>query len=292
MEETDSRSRYNALMQSYLILGCGYLGTALGGKLAQAGQKVWGVRRDEHQFPKLVAAGINPWHADLLQEKPEFPGADFAVFCQAPSRKNDTYAQTYVDATRNALRAMPSRPPKVVFVSSTSVYPVRDGSWVDEKTPTVGVFESPEAQGNAKTLLEAERVVLSSGIPSCVVRLAGLYGPGRNRVRMLKEGRTKPVFDATFTNRIRLEDAASAIQLVLERGTPGEIYLACDDEPSTQRDFYSWISKELSWPSEPATAGAIAGKRYRNTKLKSLGWKPKFPNFRDGYASLLAEATV
>jgi nucleoside-diphosphate-sugar epimerase len=282
------------LSDAILIAGCGYLGSALGLDLANKGVHVWGLRREWLVSPP---AEITPITADFLNPETleDLPQADFVVLCQAPKRETDSYRSTYLEGTGNLLVALKGKEPKkLILISSTSVYGTADGSWVDEKTPVGGRFESKKAEENAKALIETEKLVLSSGFPAVVLRLGGIYGPGRHRLLALKEGKMKPSFSETFVNRIAVEDAASAIKLLMEKGKPGEIYLGVDDHPSTQKEFYEWIYERSGWP-RPAANGASpavhgSNKRCSNKKLKALGWVPKYPSFREGYDGLIHSA--
>ncbi len=284
-----------------LIAGCGYLGKTLGKNLAESGVVVWGLRRDPLALKALEMVGIKPFSADL--SKPEslarLPEADYAILCQAPSKSTDDYRKTYYEATRNLIEAFHlKKPKKIVMVSSTSVYGTRDGVWVDEETrPDDAGYLSKEAEARAKILLETEDLVLSGLIPSVVFRLGGLYGPKRNRLKAIKEGKIKLSFSDLYTNRIHVDDAVSGIRLLLEKGRPREIYLGVDDEPSTEDQFYSWICEALSMPKPPDGGKAgendrASNKRCSNKKIKQLGMKLKYPTFREGYSGLLAEVGI
>ena len=185
---------------------------------------------------------------------------------------------------------------KLIFISSTSVYSTQDGSWVDEATdPMAGKHGDREATENARSLLNAEASVLSSGHPSVVLRLSGIYGEGRNRVKSILEGRIKPAFSDIYMNRIHSADIVRSIRLLLEKGAPGEIYLGSDDSPSTQKEFYSWVFERLAMPlpsaaeTESPNVHGQSNKRISNKKLKELGLKLRYPSFKEGYAPLIAE---
>jgi nucleoside-diphosphate-sugar epimerase len=279
-----------------LIVGCGYLGTTLGKALLARGGEVWALRRDLDALMALERAGFYLFRADLTDPRSldNLPQADAVVVCQAP-RRGETYKATYFDGTKNLVAALaPRKPDKLLLVSSTSVYSTAGGEWVDEATqPLAHPHASKEDNDNAHFLLGAEKAVLSSGIPSMVLRLGGLYGPGRHRLRPLKEGKMSPSFsDSVYVNRIRVEDAVAGILLLLEKGKPGEIYLGVDDAPSTQNEFYSWVYDKLALP-RPAVAGPDAphgsNKRCSNAKMKALGFRPSFPSFREGYEPLFRE---
>lgn len=276
-----------------LIVGCGYLGTRLGRALVEAGHEVSGVRRDA---TALSGTGIHPVAADLLDPASlaALPQAELVVACQAP-RRGEGYKGTYYDGTRNLVAALRARPPRrLVLVSSTSVYSTSDGSWVDERTPPLAAPPaSKEASDDAHFLLGAEKAALTAGFPAVVLRLGGLYGPGRHRLKALKEGSFAPSFsERTFVNRIRVEDAVAAVIAVAEKGEAGGVYLGVDDAPSTQAEFYGWLFERLDLPrpaDAPLPPPHASNKRCSNAKLRALGWAPRFPSFREGYAELLYE---
>lgn len=280
-----------------LIAGCGYLGKALGKDLAASGASVWGLRRDALALKSLELLGIKPVKADLLRPESlaRLPEAECLVFCQAPS-KSDDYHGTYFEATRNLIEAFHlKKPKKIIMISSTGVYGARDGTWVDEETKPDDVdYLSKEAEGRAKVLLETEDLVLTGLIPSVVFRLGGIYGPRRNRLKAIKEGKVKPSFSNLYTNRIHVDDAVSGIKLLMDKGKAGEIYLGVDDEPATEDQFYSWIYEKLSI-SKPSDTDKTSendrasNKRCSNKKMKQLGWVLKHPSFKQGYTSLLNE---
>lgn len=281
-----------------LIAGCGYVGTALGAELVKAGHEVWGIRRDVSAARELEKTGIKPITANLLRSEDlkKLPSVDTVIFCQAPSRKNDEYRETYYEATKTLLSVLPPGTlRKVLLISSTSVYATADGSWVDESTdPLAGNHSDAESRENAKVMLSQEELVLKSGHPSMVFRLSGIYGPGRNRVRPIFEGRLKPVLGELFMNRIHVQDIVRGMRLLLEKGNPGEIYLGADDAPCTQREFYTWVFEKLSLslPStsaEPEKTAHGSNKRCSNKKIKELGLKLRYPTYREGYLPLIEE---
>jgi nucleoside-diphosphate-sugar epimerase len=190
-------------------------------------------------------------------------------------------------------------PQKFVYTSSTGVYGQTDGSVVDEESPTV-----PESE-TARVLIEAEQVLLGAarrdGFPGVVLRVAGIYGPGRGfwfkqflngEARLEGEG-------GRVLNSIHLEDVVGSILAALEYGTPGRIYNAVDDHPSTQLEFFQWLSQSLDKPLPPrAEPGAdlarkrgLTSKRVSNQRLKTeLGYSFRYPTFKEGYAAEVERA--
>lgn len=282
-----------------LVVGCGYVGTKLGEALIAKGHEVWALRRDEAALVKLSASGFKTIHADIKRSSTfgNFEFFDYVIFAQAPSQGSDNYRDTYYLGAKNILKILENqKPKKIIFISSTSVYSTKDGSWVDESTnPMKESYESAESEANAKCLLDTERLVLSQDAPAIVLRLGGIYGPGRNRLRLIKEGKMRPSFDESYTNRIHVEDIVSAILCLFEKGKPGEIYLGVDNYPSTQKEFYSWICEKLKIRPDKNQAASEtrrhgSNKRCSNEKIKELGLYFKYPSFKEGYLAILDEA--
>jgi len=274
---------------SLLIAGCGYLGTALGKTHVDNQESVWGICRSQDTLQRLKTAGISPIQADLNELVPNdlmiASKCDAVVACQSPSRESDSYSITYHDATQNLLKACKDfNLKKFIFISSTSVYGDHNGEWVDENTPCKPVTD------NAKCLLETENMVLASSLPTIVLRLAGIYGPGRNRADRLAKGEVKPVFGDAYTNRIHVYDIVQAIDTLIEKGSAGEIYVGADDEPATEKDFNSWMCEKLGLPKDTQTGKSYpqrGSKRCKNQKLKQLGVEWKYPSYKEGYSALI-----
>ena len=281
-----------------LIVGCGYVGLPLGKELAQQGHTVFGLRRSSLADAELLAAGITPLHADLTQPE-TFAGLpknfDWVVNCTAAGGGGaEDYRKIYLAGNRNLVAWLADAPPKkFVYTSSTSVYGQNDGSVVTETSPTEPAAET------AKVLVQAEKLLLAAvaerQFPAVILRVAGIYGPGRGHAfKQFLRGEARLEGDGSrWLNMIHRDDVAGVIMAALERGIPGEIYNAVDNEPVRQRDFYAWLAKKLNRPMPPAVwADAEVGKRRGTTnkqiKNKKLGseliYNLNFPNFRICYA--------
>jgi nucleoside-diphosphate-sugar epimerase len=287
-----------------LIVGCGYVGLALGTRLVQTGHAVFGLRRSPGAAAELAAVGITPLAGDLTRtdDLSRLPGPfDWVVNTVSSSRGGVAeYRDVYLDGTRNLLTWLRDRPPeRLVYTSSTSVYGQIDGSWVDESSPTVPAEETGRVLVETETeLLKAARV---GTVPGIVLRVAGIYGPGRGHLfQQFLRGEARIQGDGSrWLNMVHRDDVAGAIHAALERGQPGNIYNAADNEPVSQLGFLSWIAAQLDRPLPPAATEAediarkrgLTHKRVSNRKLREeLGWKPRFPTFREGYAAEIAKA--
>jgi nucleoside-diphosphate-sugar epimerase len=281
-----------------LIVGCGYVGTALGTELARLGHQVFGLRRtvDSNSDPK--ATGIVPLVGDVTEREylaRLLADYDWVINCVSSSGGDaEDYRAVYLQGTRNLLEWLSTVPPKkFVYTSSTSVYGQTDGSLVSEISPTEPTAET------ARILLETEKVLLgaaAANFPALVLRVAGIYGPGRGYwFKQFLRGKAKIEGEGQrFLNMVHRDDLVGAIIAALEKGRPGVIYNVVDDEPVTQLDLFRWLAstsgKEMPPFGEFEERGerkrASTNKRISNRKLKTeLGYQLKYPTFREGYTA-------
>jgi nucleoside-diphosphate-sugar epimerase len=279
-----------------LVVGCGYVGLPLAAKLAGLGHKVAGARRTAAAESELCAAGVEPVIADI--SRPEqleaLPGPfDWVVNCVSSSHGGtEDYRRVYLQGTRHLLDRLATMGlRKFVYTGSTSVYGQNDGSIVTEESPAKPVTETGQILLDAENLLrEAFR---DRGFPAVILRLAGIYGPGRGYWwRRFLAGDARLEGDGQrVLNMIHRDDVIGAVQAALACGAPGETYNAVDDEPATQLELFQWLATTTSKtmpqtePANPGKRGA-SNKRVSNRKLKEqLGYRFKYPTFRDGFAA-------
>ncbi len=271
-----------------VIAGCGDLGTEAGLRFARRGHHVIGLRRRA----ELVPAPLTGRSTDLRHEVPEIPADTTVVVVAfaAGSRDVDEYRATYVDGLRNVLDGIDASDadPRLLVVSSTAVYDVDDGSEVTEDTPAHG------ATPTAEVLVEAEALLRDRAPDAVLVRLSGVYGPGRERlIDQVRSGSARLAPGASpHTNRIHRDDAAAALVHLATVEDPAPTYLGTDDEPSRLDDVLRFLADELGVP-EPVTGDGGArqsggDKRLSNALLRSTGWAPQYPTFREGYRAVLA----
>jgi nucleoside-diphosphate-sugar epimerase len=277
-----------------LIAGCGYLGSALAGRLARRGHTVFGLRRRPAGLPEGVTA-VAVDLGDPAALAAALPGdLDAVVYAAAAdSRDPADYRRAYPDGLGNLLDALPEPGPRVLFTSSTSVYGQDDGSWVDEDSPTEPASET------GRILLEAEARLAGSGRPGATLRLGGLYGPGRTRlIESVRSGAARiPAGEPIPTNRIHRDDAAGALDHLLNLPGVDSVYLGVDDDPADLGTVLRWMARRLGVPEPPlAEPGDGAGatgrgrrmrKRCRNARLRGSGYVFTYPSFREGYDSIL-----
>jgi nucleoside-diphosphate-sugar epimerase len=277
-----------------LIVGCGYVGMALGVKLLQQGDQVFGLRRAAS--PDLKVAGLVPLIGDIT--KPEdlarLPSNyDWVVNCVSSSKGGvEDYRTAYLQGTLNLIEWLSARPPKkFVYTSSTSVYGQTDGSIVTEISPAEPSSET------ARVLVETENILLQAAVanfPAVILRVAGIYGPNRGYwlKQFLRGEATIEGNGERFLNMVHRDDVVGAIITALENGKPGQIYNVTDDESVTQLALFQWLATTLGKPMPPFVEPGeqterkrgLTNKRVSNSKLKTgLGYQLKYPTIREGY---------
>nr|WP_199859493.1 NAD-dependent epimerase/dehydratase family protein [Frigoribacterium sp. CFBP 8759] len=256
------------------------------------GQRVLGLRRSAGKLPTSIE-GVS---IDLSNTRPTLPADTeiVVVALSAGSRDVDTYRASYVDGLRNVLDALDEAgavDAQVLFVSSTAVYDVDDGSVVDETTPATG------ASPTAEVILEAEALLHARRPDGIVLRLGGIYGPGRERlITQVRDGDARlaePAGSSPHTNRIHRDDAAAAIVHLTTTSAPTDVlYVGVDDEPSRLDDVLAFVADELGSPVPPSAPprGRQAGgdKRLSNARLRGTGFTFEYPTFREGYRAVIA----
>jgi nucleoside-diphosphate-sugar epimerase len=290
-----------------LIVGCGYVGLALGIELIRRGHEVFGLRRSSLAEAELKNAGITPLHADVTQPETlkNLPrDFDWVVNCAASGGGGaDEYRKVYLEGNRNLIEWLADAPPKkFLYTSSTSVYGQNDGSIVTEQSAA-----EPEAD-TARVLVETEKFLFEAAhgsqghsphqlyFPAVILRVAGIYGPGRGHwFKQFLRGEAKIEGGGLrWLNMIHRDDLIGVIIAALERGTPGEIYNATDNEPVTQLKFFEWLAAKLNRPMPPKIPAdaevwrkrGATNKRVSNERLRAeLKYEFKFPDFRAGYTA-------
>lgn len=282
MNAENARSRPTAV-----IAGCGDLGSRVGLDLVARGHRVVGLRRNADRAP----AALERQSVDLSREVPELPEetAVVVVVLSPGGRTAEDYRNTLHTGLGHVLDAVEQQvsvPPRVLLVSSTAVYGVTDGSWVDERTPAV------PSTSTATVLREVEDL-LHARLPGAgVLRLGGLYGRGRGTmVSSVRDGTAVIASEPIYTNRIHRDDAAAAlVHLSTRTAAPAPVYLGVDDEPAERGDVLRFIADELG-VAQPRTSGEPpargAGKRCGNGELRSTGFSFVHPTYREGYRGII-----
>ncbi|WP_455365727.1 SDR family oxidoreductase [Kaarinaea lacus] len=293
-------------MEKICISGCGDIGQRVAKRildqssLPESTVKVYGLVRRAEVQAQLQALGIIPVIADL--DQPEtlagLPSKDAVLFHFAPP---PTSGQTD-PRFRNLLAACEQNelPAKIILLSTTAVYGDCQGAWIDETAPV-----NPQTD-RGKRRLDAESALREWAgkfqIPYVILRVSGIYGPGRLPIERLQQG--LPILRedlAPFSNRIHQDDLAMVCVVAADRAPNGAVYNVCDGHPSTMSHYFKSIARVLNLPTPPEidreqaqqqlSAGMLSylreSRRMGNEKmLKELGVSLQYPDLAAGLASL------
>ncbi|WP_217538930.1 NAD-dependent epimerase/dehydratase family protein [Stenotrophomonas sp. GbtcB23] len=273
-----------------LVLGLGYSGRHVAALLQAQGVACSGTVREPEAAPddgvvrhRLVAG--QPVD-DALRE--DIRSAE-AVICTVPP---DDAGDPALRLVAEALRASAVLR-WVGYLSSTAVYADREGGWIDESS----VADAVDDTARRRLLAEAQwrGFARDKGVASAVFRLPGIYGPGRNALVQLAEGRARHVLRPGLVfNRLHVEDLAAVV--VAAMGRPGEaLYLPADDEPAPPQEVLAFAAElggfamppAVAW-DDPSVSPALRRFYASNKRIDSrgtreaLGWKPNFATYREG----------
>lgn len=270
-----------------LIFGCGYLGFPVALSLLREGWRVSTLTRSESRARELATWGIEAlvgdWTSPHLPRS--FPPVSRVLVAVGhDSATGKSRHQTYVEGLQ---RVLPRVNPESdwIYISSTGVYHQGGGVWVDETSST-----RPQSEGG-RALLAAEQLLWRArrggAGKTVVLRMAGLYGPGR--VPRLREMKAGEPFAATpgYLNLIHQTDAVAAIMAAWACGSPRETYVIADGVPVERADFYREVARRAGMREVRFVAGTggrsegskrVWPARMRRDLLRTLA----MPSFREG----------
>ncbi|WP_203009304.1 SDR family oxidoreductase [Pseudomonas paraversuta] len=279
---------------SVLIAGCGDVGSRLAAQLPANNWQVYGLRRSIERLP----AGVTGVAGDLFSD--QCPGQwpegniDYLVYSAAATDHDEAgYQAAYMEGLKHTLgwlKQKGQQPKRLLFVSSSGVYSQTEGEWVDETSPAEATSYS------GRIMREAEQIALNSGIAASVVRLTGIYGPGREwMLGQVRKGYRVAVDPPLYGNRIHADDAGGLLAFLLQADLQGktleDCYIGVDNAPVPLAEVVGWLRERLGiteWAAE-ASVRRAGSKRCSNARAKALGWEPRYPSYREGYSAMLAD---
>ena len=269
------------------IFGAGYSGKAFA-RANKDAAAILGTTRSEEKFAALRQAGIAPLLFDgaLTGEIGEaLQKTTQLVISVGPEEAGDPV----LNAAREAIAGMPALQ-WIGYLSTVGVYGDYGGAWVNEKTTCRPVSKRSVMR------VEAEQAWLKLGEeigkPVAILRLSGIYGPGRNALVNLENGTARRLVkpDQVF-NRIHCDDIAGALWQLID-GNTGGIFNVTDDEPAPPQDVVAYAARLMGVEPPPEIAFETAqlspmarsfygeNKRVANKAIKAAGYRFRFPNYR------------
>ena len=184
------------------------------------------------------------------------------------------------------------------YFSTVGVYGDFGGAWIDETAATNPLNRRSQWRVAAE---EAWRDYAEArGVPLMILRLAGIYGPGRSAYDKLRDGTARRIVKpGQVFNRIHVDDIARVTAMAAGRRLAGTFNLA-DNEPAPPQDLVSYAAEKLGVPPPPDTPFEVAdltpmarsfysdNKRVSNRAIKEvLGIELLYPTYRDGLDAIL-----
>jgi nucleoside-diphosphate-sugar epimerase len=187
------------------------------------------------------------------------------------------------------------------YLSTIGVYGDHGGAWIDETTPVAPASERTKARVSAEKAWWS--LATGEGVVGQVVRLPGIYGPGRSTLDQLRAGTARRIVKpGQVFNRIHVEDIAGAVHRAMMLPDAMPVINVVDDEPSPPQDVVAFGAQLLGLPIPPETPFEAANlsamgrsfyeecKRVRNVMLRrDLGYQLRYPTYREGLAAILAD---
>ncbi|MDP2113354.1 MAG: SDR family NAD(P)-dependent oxidoreductase [Bacteroidota bacterium] len=217
------------------ILGCGWLGVPLANHFLEKGSTVKGSVTSEEKFGLLKDEGILPFRlvlsdTEVILDDPDFFNC-YVLIISIPPRRIEGIEQVFPSQIRRLIPfILKSGIQKVIFISSTSVYPDQNQLARENE-----ILVPDKASGRA--LVEAENLLREqSGFKTTIIRFGGLIGADRNPARFLLKS-TQPIANAPV-NLIHQDDCIGIISAIIKQELWGETLNACCPEHPMKKDFY------------------------------------------------------
>lgn len=270
------------------IFGAGYSGKAFG-RANQKGVPVLGTTRSPEKVEALRSAGIEPVLFDgaiTSAIEDALAKTTHLVVSVAPEEAGDPV----LNAAGEMLRAKMPALEWIGYLSTVGVYGDHGGAWVDETSDCRPVSK----RSVMRVAAEREWLALGQeiGKPVAILRLSGIYGPGRNALVNLEDGTARRLVkkDQVF-NRIHCDDIAGALWLLAQKNLGG-IFNVTDDEPAPPQDVVTYAAGLMGVEAPPEIAFETAqlspmarsfygeNKRVANAAIKAAGYGFRYPNYR------------
>lgn len=272
------------MAESISVLGCGWLGLPLGKVLVGRGYEVYGSTTQNKKLKILQQVGIKPY---LINFSPEINPEVDRLFFQSnvlvvnipPGRHQENVETYYAQQISEIVKQSPSQ--KIIFISSTSVYPNLNREVIEVNIPASD-SERKSLRASGRALIAAEQVVQQYSTQTTIVRFCGLMGPDRHPGRFLAGKQLSSSGQAPI-NFIHLDDCIAIILQIIQEGIWGKVFNACADEHPTKEEFYSKATQKAGLESPEFTSdGKASFKQINSQKLKDqLGYQFIYANPSD-----------
>ena len=283
------------------VFGFGYTARAVAARMRPKVTEIFGTTRDPEKIDEIAGMDVTPLLFDGSRTSPQKGGeraaliaeADLVLVSIAPGEDGDPVLRHF----RAELAA--AKPKSLVYLSTVGVYGDHDGAWVDETSECRPVSKRSKERVTAENAWREFSSETST--PVVIVRLAGIYGPGRGPFEKVRRGTALRIIKpGQVFNRIHVDDIAQIVEAAFERRANG-VFNGTDDEPAPPQDVLAYAAELLRMPPPREVAYEDAeftpmarsfygeNKRVRNDRIKrDLGVQLKYPTYREGLRAVLA----
>ncbi|MGJ8569193.1 MAG: SDR family oxidoreductase [Hoeflea sp.] len=284
-----------------MIFGAGFSGLAISRTLTGECAFAGGTTRSPERFPALQGAGLVPFIYEGGTPPEDVDAALGETTHLVMSISPDAAGDPLLQAFATGLRLAAPKLEWIGYLSTVGVYGDHDGEWIDEETPCRPVSKRSVAR------LAAEdgwtRLAAEAGVPLAILRLSGIYGPGRNALKSMHEGKARRLIKpGQVFNRIHVADIGGATALLARRRLGG-IYNVTDDLPAPPQDVVSQAARVMGVEPPPeidfetAELSPMArsfygeNKRVSNAKIKTVGYSFLYPDYHTGLDALYSDGS-
>lgn len=284
------------MTRDVFIVGCGYTGFKVAQRERERGAHVRALVRSRARAERLRASGIEPVPGDLDDPASllALPVDDSIIYYFVPPpahHADDPRLHAFLDAIGPR-----TRPHRLVLLSTTGVYGDCGGMWVDEERPP-----NPQTD-RARRRLAAEQGLhawaRAHGVPFTILRVAGIYGPGRLPIERLQRG--SPVLleaESPWSNRVHVDDLVTACLAAADHDGSGRIYNISDGHPTTMTNYFNSVADACGLTRPPQVSMAEAqtalsaemlsylseSRRLDNSRMRNeLGVVLRYPTLAEG----------
>ena len=285
--QSNDISQMTVQLGQLYCFGFGYVAARLGKRVLDTGGALVGTARSAEKANQI--SGIAPhakgvvWDEHEVIDPDSLNGAHWLISIPPNEEGCPAFRLT---------SGIHAQPRSITYLSTVGVYGDRNGDWVSENTPV-----NPQSD-RAKRRVLAERQWQS--LDAHIVRLPGIYGPGRSVFDRLRAGKARRIIkDGQVFNRIHVDDIVGGLEQILPHPSTG-IWHLCDDEPAPPQDVVSYAAELLGFETPPDIAFEDADlsamgrsfysecKRVSNAVTKSkLNWQLQYPSYREGLRAIL-----
>lgn len=282
----------------FFIFGAGYSAKAFAAARSDPAIEIAGTTRSREKFAVLRRVGIEPLLFDGQAFSPELleqlRQATHLIVSISPEEGGDPV----IELVRGDLAKLAPELRWIGYLSTVGVYGNHDGGWVDEASGCRPVSERSQLR------LQAENQWLAlgqaAGLPVALLRLSGIYGPGRNAFVNLLNGTAKRLIKpGQVFNRIHVADIAGALWRLADRNLGG-VFNVTDDLPAPPQDVVTYAANVMGVAPPPEIPFASAqlspmarsfygeNKRVSNAAIKGTGYRFRYPDYRSAFDAMWA----